>query len=76
MFSFVATNQLDSALSEAQRAAQIDPMAMSYNVGWMLQAAGRHTEARRRVAEDARTGFDQRQRTITHRTIPGRARTL
>lgn len=52
MFSFVATNQLDSALSEAQRAAQIDPMAMSYNVGWMLQAAGRHTEA---VAELQKT---------------------
>jgi serine/threonine-protein kinase len=52
MFSFVATNQLDSALSEGQRAAQIDPMAMSANVGWMLQVAGRHTEA---VAELEKT---------------------
>lgn len=52
MFSFVATNQLDSALSEGQRAAQIDPMRMGANVGWMLQAAGRHTEA---VAELEKT---------------------
>ena len=52
MFSFVATNQLDSALSEAHRATQIDPMAMSGNVGWMLQASGRHVEA---VAELEKT---------------------
>ena len=68
MFSFVATNQLDSALSEGQRAAQIDPMAMSANVGWMLQAAGRHEEA---VAELEKTiALDSTNSTALSRIAP------
>jgi TolB-like protein/thioredoxin-like negative regulator of GroEL len=42
---FVAVNQLDSALSEARRAAQIDPIANTVVVGRMLAEAGRHEEA-------------------------------
>jgi serine/threonine-protein kinase len=44
---FVAVNQLDSALSEAQRGAEIDPLSiiMRVRVATMLQYAGRQVEA-------------------------------
>jgi eukaryotic-like serine/threonine-protein kinase len=46
-YYYLAFNQLDSALSEAQRATALDPLSpiASAQVGRMLQLSGRHLEA-------------------------------